>query len=70
MSILLLPHNIPESLKHLSTLVDDIWYYAGDRSTDVSASSVDLMLTVLWSLPVCTSVTLLPVTPQPSFSCV
>lgn len=38
MSILLLPHNIPDSLKHLSTLVDDIWYYAGDRSTDVSGS--------------------------------
>uniref|UniRef100_A0A3B4DUP9 Ubiquinone biosynthesis protein n=1 Tax=Pygocentrus nattereri TaxID=42514 RepID=A0A3B4DUP9_PYGNA len=36
MSLLLLPHNIPESLKHLSTLVDDIWYYAGDRSTDMS----------------------------------
>lgn len=36
MSILLLPHNIPDSLKHLSTMVDDIWYYAGDRSTDVS----------------------------------
>ncbi|XP_054899421.1 ubiquinone biosynthesis protein COQ9, mitochondrial isoform X1 [Poeciliopsis prolifica] len=39
MSILLLPHNIPDSLKHLSTMVDDIWYYAGDRSTDVSGSS-------------------------------
>ncbi|XP_035497188.1 ubiquinone biosynthesis protein COQ9, mitochondrial isoform X2 [Scophthalmus maximus] len=38
MSILLLPHNIPDSLKHLSTLVDDIWFYAGDRSTDVSGS--------------------------------
>ncbi|XP_029378434.1 ubiquinone biosynthesis protein COQ9, mitochondrial isoform X2 [Echeneis naucrates] len=36
MSILLLPHNIPHSLKHLSTLVDDIWYYAGDRSTDMN----------------------------------
>lgn len=36
MSILLLPHNIPDSLKQLSTLVDDIWYYAGDRSTDVN----------------------------------
>ncbi|XP_051975828.1 ubiquinone biosynthesis protein COQ9-B, mitochondrial-like isoform X1 [Xyrauchen texanus] len=36
MSILLLPHNIPDSLKHLSTMVDDIWYYAGDRSTDVN----------------------------------
>lgn len=39
MSILLLPHNIPDSLKHLSTMVDDIWYYAGDRSTDVSGFS-------------------------------
>lgn len=37
MSILILPHNIPHSLKHLSTLMDDIWYYAGDRSTDVSS---------------------------------
>ncbi|XP_028842325.1 ubiquinone biosynthesis protein COQ9, mitochondrial [Denticeps clupeoides] len=36
MSILLLPHNIPESLKHLSSLVDDIWFYAGDRSTDMN----------------------------------
>ncbi|KAK1162084.1 ubiquinone biosynthesis protein COQ9, mitochondrial-like [Acipenser oxyrinchus oxyrinchus] len=36
MSILLLPHNIPESLKHLSILVDDIWYYAGDRSADLN----------------------------------
>ncbi|MGH0150263.1 UNVERIFIED_CONTAM: hypothetical protein FKN15_055501, partial [Acipenser sinensis] len=36
MSILLLPHNIPESLKHLSILVDDIWYYAGDRSSDLN----------------------------------
>ncbi|CAJ1057045.1 ubiquinone biosynthesis protein COQ9%2C mitochondrial [Xyrichtys novacula] len=36
MSILLLPHNIPNSLKHLSTLVDDIWFYAGDRSTDMN----------------------------------
>ncbi|XP_055796363.1 ubiquinone biosynthesis protein COQ9, mitochondrial isoform X2 [Salvelinus fontinalis] len=35
LSILFLPHNIPNSLKHLSTLVDDIWYYAGDRSTDL-----------------------------------
>ncbi|XP_063052722.1 ubiquinone biosynthesis protein COQ9, mitochondrial [Engraulis encrasicolus] len=36
MSILILPHNIPHSLKHLSTLMDDIWYYAGDRSTDMN----------------------------------
>ncbi|KAK6320318.1 hypothetical protein J4Q44_G00094250 [Coregonus suidteri] len=36
MSIMFLPHNIADSLKHLSTLVDDIWYYAGDRSTDLN----------------------------------
>nr|XP_020441342.1 ubiquinone biosynthesis protein COQ9, mitochondrial [Monopterus albus] len=36
MSLLLLPHNIPDSLKQLSTLVDDIWYYAGDRSTNMN----------------------------------
>lgn len=36
MSLLLLPHNIPEGLKLLSSLVDDIWYYAGDRSTDMN----------------------------------
>nr|XP_046161902.1 ubiquinone biosynthesis protein COQ9, mitochondrial [Oncorhynchus gorbuscha] len=36
LSILFLPHNIPNSLKHLSTLVDDIWYYAGDRSTNLN----------------------------------
>ncbi|XP_064414528.1 ubiquinone biosynthesis protein COQ9, mitochondrial isoform X2 [Latimeria chalumnae] len=36
MGILLLPQNIPESLKLLTSLVDDIWYYAGDRSTDIN----------------------------------
>ncbi|KAM9816572.1 ubiquinone biosynthesis protein COQ9, mitochondrial isoform X1 [Syngnathus typhle] len=36
MSILLLPYNIPKSLEHLATLVDDIWYYNGDRSTDMN----------------------------------
>ncbi|XP_068116926.1 ubiquinone biosynthesis protein COQ9, mitochondrial [Hyperolius riggenbachi] len=34
--ILLLPQNIPTSLKLLTSLVDDIWHYAGDQSTDVS----------------------------------
>ena len=36
MGLMALPQNVPESLKHLGHLVDDIWYYAGDRSTDVS----------------------------------
>ena len=31
------PANVPMSLKHLGELVDDILYYAGDRSPDVSS---------------------------------
>ncbi|XP_078063752.1 ubiquinone biosynthesis protein COQ9, mitochondrial, partial [Mustelus asterias] len=34
MSILLLPQNITESLRSLTNMVDEVWYYAGDRSTD------------------------------------
>ncbi|XP_043980789.1 ubiquinone biosynthesis protein COQ9, mitochondrial [Gambusia affinis] len=49
MSILLLPHNIPESLKHLSTMVDDIWYYAGDRSTDMNWYTKRAVLTGLYN---------------------
>ena len=33
----MLPHNIPSSLSLLTSMVDDIWHYAGDQSTDVSA---------------------------------
>ncbi|KAG8437256.1 hypothetical protein GDO86_008094 [Hymenochirus boettgeri] len=36
LGMLLLPHNIPSSLKLLTAMVDDIWHYAGDQSTDVS----------------------------------
>ncbi|KAM6429988.1 ubiquinone biosynthesis protein COQ9, mitochondrial [Liasis olivaceus] len=36
MSVLLLPHNIPSSLNLLTTMVDDIWHYAGDQSTDIN----------------------------------
>ncbi|XP_065497215.1 ubiquinone biosynthesis protein COQ9, mitochondrial [Caloenas nicobarica] len=34
LSILLLPHNIPASLNLLTSMIDDIWHYAGDQSTD------------------------------------
>ncbi|KAM4018384.1 ubiquinone biosynthesis protein COQ9, mitochondrial [Anomaloglossus baeobatrachus] len=34
--ILLLPHNLPSSLTLLTAMVDDIWHYASDQSTDVS----------------------------------
>ncbi|XP_077145137.1 ubiquinone biosynthesis protein COQ9, mitochondrial [Ranitomeya variabilis] len=35
MGILLLPHNLPSGLTLLTTMVDDIWHYASDQSTDV-----------------------------------
>ncbi|NXA41634.1 COQ9 protein, partial [Eudromia elegans] len=34
LSILLLPRNIPSSLTLLTSMIDDIWHYAGDQSTD------------------------------------
>lgn len=34
LGILLLPQNIPSSLSLLTSMVDDMWYYAGDQSTD------------------------------------
>ena len=37
MGLMALPPNVPKSLQHLSTLVDDIWYHAGDTSADVSS---------------------------------
>ncbi|XP_034033036.1 ubiquinone biosynthesis protein COQ9, mitochondrial isoform X2 [Thalassophryne amazonica] len=49
MSILLLPQNIPDSLKHLSNLVDDIWYYAGDRSTDINWYTKRAILTGIFN---------------------
>ncbi|XP_048886828.1 ubiquinone biosynthesis protein COQ9, mitochondrial isoform X2 [Brienomyrus brachyistius] len=49
LSTLLLPQNVPGSLKCLSTLVDDLWYYAGDRSTDMRWYSRRLTLTAVYS---------------------
>ncbi|KAF6077145.1 coenzyme Q9 [Phyllostomus discolor] len=36
LSILMLPHNIPSSLSLLTSMVDDMWHYAGDQSTDLN----------------------------------
>lgn len=36
LAIMSLPPNVPTSLASLLTMVDDICYYAGDRSVDVS----------------------------------
>lgn len=35
LALMSLPPNVPKSLANLLTLVDDICYYAGDRSVDV-----------------------------------
>ena len=36
MAIQTLPQNAVESWTNLANLMDEIWYYAGDRSVDVS----------------------------------
>jgi len=36
MAMMALPANAPTALKISTTMVDDMWYYAGDRSTYVS----------------------------------
>lgn len=36
LAVMTLPQNVPTSLAQLLTLIDDICYYAGDRSVDVS----------------------------------
>jgi ubiquinone biosynthesis protein COQ9 len=39
LAIMTLPPNVPAALANVLTLVDDICYYAGDRSVDVSYST-------------------------------
>uniref|UniRef100_A0A8C8RMB6 Ubiquinone biosynthesis protein n=1 Tax=Pelusios castaneus TaxID=367368 RepID=A0A8C8RMB6_9SAUR len=36
LSILLLPHNIPASLTLLTSMLDEMWHYAGDQSTNIN----------------------------------
>lgn len=36
MSLMVMPANIPDATKNLYTMVDDVCYYAGDRSTNFS----------------------------------
>ncbi|KAG1306874.1 hypothetical protein G6F64_007257 [Rhizopus arrhizus] len=36
LAIMAQPSNVSMSLKHLGDIVDDIWYYAGDRSPDMN----------------------------------
>lgn len=43
MAIMTLPPNVPISLANLLTLIDDICYYAGDRSVDVSHITISYL---------------------------
>ncbi|XP_009873933.1 PREDICTED: ubiquinone biosynthesis protein COQ9, mitochondrial-like, partial [Apaloderma vittatum] len=49
MSILLLPRNIPSSLTLLTSMIDDIWHYAGDQSTDFNWYTRRAVLTGIYS---------------------
>lgn len=42
LAMMSLPPNVPTSLANMLTLVDDICYFSGDRSVDVSVSLIDL----------------------------
>ncbi|XP_054696482.1 ubiquinone biosynthesis protein COQ9, mitochondrial isoform X2 [Grus americana] len=49
LSILLLPHNIPSSLNLLTSMIDDIWHYAGDQSTDFNWYTRRAVLTGIYN---------------------
>ncbi|NXD15495.1 COQ9 protein, partial [Nothocercus nigrocapillus] len=51
-SILLLPHNIPSSLSLLTSMIDDIWHYAGDQSTDFDWYTRRAVLTGIYNTTV------------------
>ncbi|RHY15575.1 hypothetical protein DYB25_001946 [Aphanomyces astaci] len=44
-----LPQNAPTTVKKLAEMVDDIWVYAGDRSTDVSWYTKRAVLTGVYT---------------------
>ncbi|KAI9301755.1 COQ9-domain-containing protein [Cunninghamella echinulata] len=48
-AILASPTNVPIGFHHLSTIVDDIWYYAGDRSADMSWYTKRASLATIYS---------------------
>ncbi|KAI8093899.1 rpsU-divergently transcribed protein [Halteromyces radiatus] len=48
-SILAVPSNLPMAMHHLSQVVDDIWYYAGDRSPDMNWYTKRVSLATIYS---------------------
>ena len=49
MAVKAFPSNAPSSLESLCLLVDDIWYSAGDRSTDMNWYSKRAVLAAIYS---------------------
>ncbi|CAN8186990.1 unnamed protein product [Coccothraustes coccothraustes] len=49
LSVLLLPRNIPSSLNLLTSMIDDIWHYAGDQSTDFNWYTRRAVLTAIYN---------------------
>lgn len=47
-AIMALPPNVPTALANLLTLVDDICYYAGDRSVDINWYTRRIMLATIY----------------------
>ncbi|KAL9839659.1 LOW QUALITY PROTEIN: ubiquinone biosynthesis protein COQ9, mitochondrial [Geothlypis trichas] len=45
----LLPRNIPSSLSLLTSMIDDIWHYAGDQSTDFNCTLGRAVLTAIYN---------------------
>ncbi|XP_012227820.1 ubiquinone biosynthesis protein COQ9, mitochondrial isoform X2 [Linepithema humile] len=48
MAIMTLPPNVPVSLANLLTLIDDICYYAGDRSVDFNWYTRRMILAIIY----------------------
>ncbi|XP_072754495.1 ubiquinone biosynthesis protein COQ9, mitochondrial [Anoplolepis gracilipes] len=48
LAIMTLPPNVPTSLANLLTLVDDICYYAGDRSVDINWYTRRMILATIY----------------------
>ncbi|XP_055504738.1 ubiquinone biosynthesis protein COQ9, mitochondrial isoform X1 [Leucoraja erinacea] len=48
-SILLMPENVADSLRSLTEMVGEIWYYAGDKSTDFNWYTKRAILTGIYS---------------------
>ena len=57
MALKAFPINVPTALENLALMVDDMWYYAGDRSTDFSwYTKRGLLATIYSSAGVCVCV--------------